>query len=65
MGWGEPQRPANGGTGTARQIEDALAALAAVGITAPTLALAALAAAGAIERLREVEKAKMLELKSE
>lgn len=55
MGWGEKREPAPAPvatTGTSRQIEEALAALRAVGVDQPNLALAAIEAAGVIDRLR-------------
>lgn len=56
MGWGEAHEPAPApvaATGTTGQIADAMAALAAVGVTGSNLALAAIEAAGVIDRTRE------------
>lgn len=56
MGWGEEHKPAPvpvATTGTTRQIADAMAAIAAVGVHGDNLALAAIEAAGVIDRTRE------------
>lgn len=53
MGWGEARTPANGGAGTTGEIEDAINALAAMGVTGRNLAVAAIEAAGVIDRLQQ------------
>lgn len=55
MGWGEARTPINGGAGTTGEIEDALNALAAMGVIGRNLAVAAIEAAGVIDRLRQRE----------
>jgi hypothetical protein len=55
VGWGEAHTPPNGGAGTTGQIEDAFAALAAVGIGGHNLALCAIEAAGVIDSYRHGE----------
>lgn len=57
VAWGEPHEPSPSpaaATGTSRQIADAVAALATVGIERDHLALAAIEAAGQIDRLRHL-----------
>lgn len=57
MGWGQQHEPSPSpaaATGTSRQIADAVAALAMVGIGRDNLALAALEAAGQVDRLRHL-----------
>lgn len=57
MGWGQQHEPSPSpatATGTSRQIDDAVNALAAVGIERGNLALSALEAAGQVDRLRHL-----------